>query len=57
MEEYAVKRPVTRPPILRVRLCVKLYPSAGLSVIEAARQLVFATAVTSCLSCTHPITA
>jgi addiction module HigA family antidote len=58
MEEYAVKRPVTRPPIHPGEIVREdVLPALGLSVSEAARQLgISRQQLHRVLACTHPIT-
>lgn len=58
MEEYAVKRPVQRPPIHPGEVVREdVLPALGLSVSEAARRLgVSRQQLHRVLACTHPIT-
>ena len=58
MEEYAVKRPVTRPPIHPGEVVREdVLPALGLSVSEAARRLgISRQQLHRVLACTHPIT-
>jgi addiction module HigA family antidote len=58
MEEYAVKRPVRRPPVHPGEVVREdVLPALGLSVSEAARRLgVSRQQLHRILACTHPIT-
>ena len=58
MREYAVKRPVTRPPIHPGEVVREdVLPALGLSVSEAARRLgISRQQLHRVLACTHPIT-
>jgi len=58
MAEYAVKRPVKRPPIHPGEMVrVDVLPALGLSVSEAARRLgISRQQLHRVLACTHPIT-
>ena len=58
MEEYAVQRPVRRPPIHPGEIVREdVLPALGLSVSEAARRLgVSRQQLHRILACTHPIT-
>lgn len=58
MGEYAVKRPVTRPPIHPGEIVREdVLPALGLSVSEAARRLgISRQQLHRVLACTHPIT-
>jgi addiction module HigA family antidote len=58
MGEYAVKRPVKRPPIHPGEIVREdVLPALGLSVSEAARRLgISRQQLHRVLACTHPIT-
>ena len=58
MREYAVKRPVKRPPIHPGEMVREdVLPALGLSVSEAARRLgISRQQLHRVLACTHPIT-
>jgi addiction module HigA family antidote len=58
MEEYAVQRPLRRPPIHPGEVVREdVLPALGLSVSEAARRLgVSRQQLHRILACTHPIT-
>ena len=58
MEEYAVKRPLKRPPTHPGEVIREdVLPALGLSVSEAARRLgVSRQQLHRILACTHPIT-
>jgi addiction module HigA family antidote len=58
MREYAVKRPVKRPPIHPGEIVREdVLPALGLSVSEAARRLgISRQQLHRVLACTHPIT-
>jgi antitoxin HigA-1 len=58
MAEYAVKRPVKRPPIHPGEMVrADVLPALGLSVSEAARRLgISRQQLHRVLACTHPIT-
>ena len=58
MEEYAVKRPLKRPPTHPGEVIREdVLPALGLSVTEAARRLgVSRQQLHRILACTHPIT-
>ena len=58
MREYAVKRPVKRPPIHPGEVVREdVLPALGLSVSEAARRLgISRQQLHRVLACTHPIT-
>lgn len=58
MKEYAVQRPLKRPPIHPGAVVREdVFPALGLSVSEAARRLgVSRQQLHRILACTHPIT-
>ena len=58
MEEYAVRRPLKRPPIHPGEILREdVLPSLGISVSEAARRLgISRQQLHRILACTHPIT-